>query len=137
MFKDRYVCSSIITKQWYVYKNHKWEIDRGNTLRLAISRDMYALYNNKINECVEKALVCDNLEEREMFKKQVGVLSGISSKLKNTSDKNNIMKEAMELFYDGSFMKKLDSNKNLLGFDNGVIDFKTKTFRNGEPDDYI
>lgn len=137
MFKDRYVCSSIIGGQWYVFKNHKWELDRGNTLRLAISREMYALYNNKINDCVEKALASSEIEERDLHKKRVEMLTNISSKLKKTSDKNNIMKEAMELFYDGSFIRKLDSNKNLLGFDNGVIDFKSKTFRNGEPDDYI
>ena len=33
------------------------------------------------------------------------------------------MKEALELFYDDNFVKNMDSNKYLLCFTNGVIDF--------------
>jgi len=137
MYKEKYVCSSIVSNTWYVFNNHKWEIDRGNTLRLSISRDMHILYNNKINECIKQRLNCNDEEQLEIYKKRFIRLTEISSKLKKTSDKNNIMKEAMELFYDGLFMKKLDANKNLLAFNNGVIDFENKIFRNGEPLDYI
>ena len=58
-------------------------------------------------------------------------------KLKKTNDKNNIFREAMELFYDGDFMNNLDANKWLLCCNNGVIDFTNKTFRNGSPQDYL
>jgi P4 family phage/plasmid primase-like protien len=58
-------------------------------------------------------------------------------KLKRTNDKNNIMREAMELFYDKEFIKNMDTNKHLLCFNNGVIDFNTKEFRDGYPQDYI
>ena len=47
------------------------------------------------------------------------------------------MIEAKELFYDGDFMEKLDTNPYLLCFNNGVMDFKEKEFRDGRPDDYI
>jgi len=137
MNKDKYVCSSIVSSLWYVFKNHKWEIDKGNTLRLSISQQMYALYNNKINICVQERANCDDEVQVELLKKRYIRLCEISSKLKKTSDKNNIIREATELFYDGLFLKKLDANENLLCFNNGVIDFSTKTFRNGEPNDYI
>ena len=58
-------------------------------------------------------------------------------KLKNTSSKNNIMKEAAAIFYDTYFIKNMDANKWLMCFNNGVIDFKQKEFRNGYPQDYI
>ena len=45
-------------------------------------------------------------------------------KLKNVGYKDQIMKECKEKFYDGEFMDKLNSKKNLIGFDNGVIDLK-------------
>jgi len=57
--------------------------------------------------------------------------------LKKTNDKNNVMREAMEIFYDKDFVKNMDTNKYLLCFNNGVVDFKTKTFRDGYPQDYI
>jgi P4 family phage/plasmid primase-like protien len=57
--------------------------------------------------------------------------------LKKTGDKNNIMREAMEIFFDRHFIKNMDANPYLMCFTNGVVDFKTKTFRQGYPQDYI
>ena len=51
--------------------------------------------------------------------------------------KNNIMREAKELFYDKDFLNKIDNNPHLLCFNNYVIDFKKKLHRPGQPDDYI
>ena len=57
--------------------------------------------------------------------------------LKRTVHKNNIMREAREIFYDKQFLEKLDKNPRLLGCANGVIDFNEKIFRIGRPEDYI
>ena len=57
--------------------------------------------------------------------------------MKKTNDKNNIMKEAAEIFYDKYFIKNMDFNRQLLCFTNGVIDFNNKCFRDGYPQDYI
>jgi P4 family phage/plasmid primase-like protien len=59
------------------------------------------------------------------------------NKLRKTNDKNNIMREASELFFDKDFIANMDTNKYLLCFNNGVVDFRTKTFRDGYPQDYI
>jgi hypothetical protein len=50
MFKDKYICSSLTNKTWYVFRNHHWERDLGNSLRLAISREMYKLYQIYLEE---------------------------------------------------------------------------------------
>jgi P4 family phage/plasmid primase-like protien len=47
------------------------------------------------------------------------------------------MTESKELFYDGTFLQKLDVNPYLLCFTNGVVDFKLKQFRRGQPEDNI
>jgi P4 family phage/plasmid primase-like protien len=43
----------------------------------------------------------------------------------------------MELFYDSEFSRNIDTNRYLLCFNNGVVDFKNKVFRDGYPQDYI
>ena len=55
-----------------------------------------------------------------------------------------MMKEALELFYDDNFIKNMDSNKYLICFTNGIIDFDANNeyggriiFRDGYPQDYI
>ena len=49
------------------------------------------------------------------------------------------MSESAELFYDTDrdFLKKLDSNPNLLVFQNGVYDLNRFEFRQGQPTDYV
>ena len=138
MFKDKYVCSSIINKRWYVFKNHRWELDQGNTLRLAISKEMHSIYQDKIDVYVKENMSLDPSDENQIkIQGKIQKLCELSNKLKKTNDKNNIMKEAMELFYDKDFIKNMDSNKWLMCFTNGVVDFKNKTFRDGYPQDYI
>ena len=139
LFKDKYVCTSLTNKTWYAFKNHRWEIDRGMTLRLAISQIMFSLFQKKVTDILAKMHnSVEGSDEYLLYQKKARTFSTVVSvKLKQTSDKNNIMREAMELFYDKDFIKKVDSNKNLLCFNNGVVDFITKTFRDGYPQDYI
>jgi P4 family phage/plasmid primase-like protien len=138
MFKDKYVCSSITNKKWYVFKNHRWEKDEGQTLRMAISKDLFQIYSDKQNECVaDMQNAKENEEQHEKMQRKIKKISEIGIKLKKTNDKNNIMREAMEIFFDKDFVRNMDANPYLMCFTNGVVDFKTKTFRQGYPQDYI
>ena len=139
LFKDKYVCVDMTNRPiWYRFKGHRWEPDKGDSLRLCISREMYNIYSNKSATCtVDYYTSGDDQEKMEAIKKRSSYILNISVKLKNTSSKNNIMKEAAAIFYDRHFIKNMDANKWLMCFNNGVIDFKNKEFRNGYPQDYI
>ena len=142
MFKDRYVCSSITNKTWYVFNNHRWEQDEGMTLRMAISKDLFQLYHDKQCEYLAdmqsfKENDKGNDDYQEIVQKKIKKIAEICIKLKKTGDKNNIMREAMEIFFDRHFVKNMDANPYLMCFTNGVVDFKNKTFRQGYPQDYI
>ena len=139
LFKDQFICVSIKNNQWYEYKNHKWnEIDSGNTLRLLISKKMHDIYFTKTHELTETIWKKENNDENtENLKMRSKKLGDICILLKTTSWKNNIMKEAKELFYDKDFINKLDANPYLLCFNNYVVDFKNKSYRKGRPDDFI
>jgi P4 family phage/plasmid primase-like protien len=138
MFKDKYVCSSITNKKWYTFKRHRWEKDEGQSLRLAISRDMFALYSEKQSQYMSDLQNYEtNNDVHEKMQRKVKKIAEVCIKLKKTNDKNNIMREAMEIFFDKDFIKNMDANKYLLCFSNGVIDFRTKSFRQGYPQDYI
>ena len=138
MFKDRYVCSSITNKTWYVFNNHRWEQDEGMTLRMAISKDLFQLYSDKQAEYLsDMQSFKENEDHHEIVQKKIKKIAEICIKLKKTGDKNNIMREAMEIFFDKNFVRNMDANPYLMCFTNGVVDFKTKTFRHGYPQDYI
>jgi hypothetical protein len=62
---------------------------------------------------------------------------GMQIKLKTCKFTENVMKMSRLLFLDEDFGKKLDENKNLIAFANGVFDSSTMEFRQGRPDDCI
>ncbi len=138
LFKDKYVCSSITNKRWYVFNKHRWEKDEGQRLRMAISKDLFELYSEKQSQYLAEAQHYEPHDENhEKFQRKIKKIAEICIKLKKTNDKNNIMREAMEIFFDNDFSKNMDSNPYLMCFTNGIFDFKSKEFRDGYPQDYI
>jgi P4 family phage/plasmid primase-like protien len=138
MYKDRYVCASITAKRWFIFNKHRWELDEGMSLRMLISKDLFQLYSDKQNQYLADAQNYEPSDENhEKIQRKIKKIAEICIKLKKTNDKNNIMREAMEIFFDKDFVKNMDSNPWLLCFNNGVFDFKSKEFRQGYPQDYI
>jgi P4 family phage/plasmid primase-like protien len=139
LYKHEFVCVSVKANIWYQYRNNRWkEIDSGTTLRKAISIQLRDLYNQKTIGSMDA--ITNNgtppTEEEAVKPRSIRILN-ICQRLANTNDKKNIMTEAKELFYDGTFLGKLNTNQYLLCFKNGVIDFKDKVFRKGHPEDNI
>ena len=138
-YKDDFKCVSIKDTLWYFYDEqlHRWvEDDKGIHLKMKISTDIWKIikkqsdyYNMKMNEDPDNSSLETNRD----------CLNKTCSRLKETSFKSNVMTECAELFYDKTktFYDKLDSNHNLLGFNNGVYDLKHNEFRKGRPEDYI
>jgi P4 family phage/plasmid primase-like protien len=146
MKKGEYVACSIKSNEWFKFKNHRWsKNDSGTSLRNAISTDLRSLYHQKARTLSARAMTFKTPDgelntEHEEYKLIMGRANkvlDIALSLGASKDKDNIMKEARELFYDPEFMEKLDQNKYLLCFSNGVIDFKEKVFRKGYPEDFI
>ena len=139
MYKDKFVCVSYDKKGiWYRFQNHRWVSDKGLCLRNRISEDLYTLISEKISNIGEQMKEYqDDDERREFLKKKTKIMTDVRIRLKRTNDKNNIMREAAEIFYDGEFIRNMDTNKYLMCFNNGIVDFANKTFREGYPEDYI
>ena len=71
------------------------------------------------------------------MERRIKKTSDLGLKLKISAFKDNVLKECAELFYHEKFENKLNSNVDLLGFENGVLDLQRLEFREGRPDDYI
>ena len=139
LFDGEYSCVSIKNHKWYKFRNHRWlENDCGTGLRSELSKKINRLYVDKTRSEKDMAANPDiGSAEREKHIENMGIYNRIAIKLKMNSQKNNIMHECEHLFYNNELTAKLDSNKYLLGFENGVYDFKQKKFRDGEAEDYI
>jgi len=137
MYKDYFVCVSVKDSLWYYYDDIRncWRTDdRGIMLKSKISNEVYLEFKKIAQEKQNKSVEAGD-DNGELGLKIMQVMS----RLKDTSFKNNLMTELIELFYDRekTFLDKLDANNNLLGFTNGVYDLKKEEIRKGRPEDYV
>ena len=139
MFQHEFVCSSFRNRLWYHFKNHRWNLtDSGVSLRNRLSEDVWRLYKAEAVELGTRSIQnIGNQHEVSKYEETAKKLQDIASKLRNTSFKENIMKECSELFYIDKFEDKLDANTSLIGLNNGVYDLESHVFRDGRPDDFI
>ena len=157
-YGSEYVCSSITFKTWYTFNGIIWErIDEGVNLRNKISSEISSLFKQQVkvlqkelrqlnNEDVDS----DELTAAELMEiqKEKSVESGrINEQIKKILKlagcceqapyKNNVMKECVDIFYNKNFNRKLDSNKYIIAFKNGVYDLLKHEFIQGLPNHYL
>lgn len=139
LWGDLFKCASIQHKLWYKFTHHRWSrTDCGYDLSKRISKDLSVIYVNKTSQIID---VLNQLSEEDdkhnMLKTKAAKFGEIATKLRRHKFKTDVMKQCCELFYDEKFLENLDKNPYLLCFNNGVIDFKNKEFRDGKPEDYL
>lgn len=140
-FASRFVCADPEKGIWYSFRNHRWHrIRKAVELRKKIKTTIIPQF---VAEKIKVKKELNDLEDEESD------ASGLKQRLKDVKKtlknltlapfKDCVMREAVDLFHDEQtdFIEQLDSNINLLGFNNGVFDISTMTFRDGRPEDYI
>ena len=145
-FGQDFRCASIEYKQWFQFESHRWKkSDNGVQLRMQISEDsekgglvkMYRDRLTNINNQIQEAYQNNEMKKYEDLQNQTKEIWKMMSNLKSSPYKANIMKECMEVFYDETFLEKLDKNPWKIGFKNGVYDLKRNIFKKGSHEDYI
>jgi len=135
-YENKYVCASVSKNIWYEFEGHTWkELDDGVTLRNKISTEIVKEYEKQFENIDLKGNTDKNAVQE--VNKKIRSIQKIILALKSSPFKKNVMMEAKDIFYDPHFLKKLDSNKNLFAFRNGVFDLENLYFRDGLPSDYI
>jgi P4 family phage/plasmid primase-like protien len=142
LYGDEYVCVSYEKKcgVWYHFKNDRWRQDKGLTLRSKISDHLYELFAEKEDMYFAelKEYQGDENDNRKVYlNKLLKNIGEMKIRLKKTGFKDCVMREASEKMFDSEFIKNMDQNKFLMCFENGVVDFKNKVFREGYPEDCI
>jgi Megaviricetes DNA primase len=139
---------------WYRYKNHRWEeLNEGLQLRELIQTEISPIYvarerklKAEIAELNAQLIACspDDKEQIDLIqcsRKQRSIdlaqVSIVVLKLKTTKLMSCIMTETSKYMLRPKFEDKLDSNPNLIGFENGIYDLTIGALRDGLPSDYV
>ena len=126
--------------KWFQFKNHRWfEVNQGIGLRRAISRDFMKRF-----EAVRMVLsrqIHDSGDDTFKTNGETTMkrLTQLIGRLKTVAFKSCIMTEACEHFVDDRFMSLLDTNADLTGVTNGILEVSNHhvLFRHAKPEDYI
>ena len=142
-------------KKWYSYGDHKSLIDVNTQrhywkkmvdevdLRLYIQTELRQYYIEYAQERRKELREQKAANGEDTSDKSLNKLSSISNinkmihSLETVPFINSVVAICRTYFYMGNFEAIKDSQKNLLGCENGVIDLDAKIFRPGRPDDYI
>jgi len=125
-------------KMWFFFNGQRWqETNDAMKLRQFISKEIRDLYTDWQKNFSDMASQQDDETLQELWGKRATKCSNIFSKLGDASFKDKVIKESKELFHDQEFLDNLDSDKSIMGFENGVYDLKKKEFRDGLPNDNL
>ena len=132
IYKNRFRIDDLKNPEWYEFDGSQWK--KSYVMNILISEDLPRYYRTiSIKEDEEN----DKNETDTNVRNQL--INSVISKLENVSFKKNILIEMYYLFkqLEPKFIEKLDANPYLMGFNNGVYDFKLNIFRKGELTDYV
>jgi len=127
-----YISSKDRVSTWYIFSGHKWEYDGGatNLMRWLSSDENLRPYY--------KARKMYSSNPGRVTKKIARSIDSLIRAFQNHGTQRGFVDECA-LFFNSraeEFERKVDQNRYLVVFENGVFDLKTKTFRAGQPDDY-
>lgn len=136
-YGEIFVCASVSSKTWFKFEDNYWhEIEEGICLRKKISSEIPQMFS-KIGANLYLDMSKTEGPDVKSLEQKTKLINKTIANLKSSPFKSNVMKEAMEEFYNRKFRNMLDSNPDIIAFQNGVYDLKQNIFRDGRPDDYI
>lgn len=138
LYKHQFRIGSVDFKEWYYFDTHKWTpMQDAYIIKDMLNEDFVNAYVRLGILYGKKALKAEGEEKQKLISKQELIMK-ISNKLRGPF-KKQVIEELSTLYkkLDPDFANKLDENKNLICFTNGVYDLENSIFREGRPEDYI
>lgn len=126
--------------RWYYFKNHRWnESGHGLNISEKISNNFVERFELARISLLKQAHNSGDETVKNNTEITVKKITSLICKLKTVQFKGSIFKELKEKFNNEKFVSLLDSNLDLTGVVNGVIEASSSTiyFRSGKPEDYI
>ena len=141
LLKDEFICATSDGKLWYYFDGNIWREDKDTLeLRRNLSNLVLKQFDRTLHILRMEAPIDDmesDASSNNTLNKKSKIINKIRDNLKDHNFKKHVIQECVEFFYEEKFMEKLDSNPNLLGFNNGVYHIKEKKFVQGNPKDYV
>lgn len=125
---------------WFQFKNHRWyEVKQAVELRKVISSDFLKRFEyTRMSLCQQMQESNDNAF-RDNAEITIRKITSLIGKLKTVPFKSSIVTEACEQFSNDRFVSLLDSNPEITGVTNGVLEVQNDSIlhRAAKPEDFV
>lgn len=135
-----FVCASLTENRWYQFQTNVWmKLDAGSNLRKEISAGFMKKFEIMRLGLSQRIVESNDDTYKSHAEIQIKKIVNLIAKLKCTTYKTALLKEATEHFHDEKFDKFVDTNSNLMATMNKVIEAcdEEAIVRPGKPEDYI
>jgi phage/plasmid-associated DNA primase len=135
-----FACGNLSKNTMYHFRNHIWKkTDSGFDLRSIIGKEFLNALETFRADIAIQIKDSEDKNFKDSAEIMIQKVCKLISKLKNRPFKNSVYSECTERFYIERFEDILDTNPNLMGCTNGLIEtLETKAvFRDGKPEDYV
>ena len=124
--------------EWYRFENGLWVKGNIASVILLLSDTEFQKFFQQA-ETMYETLATSNKYDEESRLKKLRRIKTVRTNLQKQTYANNVVLMSRGLFSNGfkKFIKLLDSNKNLIGFDNGVYDLNQGLFRASLSTDFL
>ena len=145
LYSNRFMCVELGANHasWVEYENHRWVLmPDAFELKLLMQNDVTKEFNKKLIQTIVDMKPHEKKSpEYEELEKRFLIIRRAIDRLKENNKINSIVRVSQTMFYKDAggkyYEDKADSNPYLMHFENGVIDFKEKKFRDGVSTDYL
>jgi P4 family phage/plasmid primase-like protien len=137
LFHDTYKCTiEGRTTEWYMFNEHIWNPMPQGVFMKSLMSDVISKKVDSARHSLRQPDSNDPDREMKMkiYNDNMTKLLKLQENLFNATFKESVMKEAVQLFYDPYFYKKINQNPYLLGCANGILHLREVVFdKDGNP----
>jgi phage/plasmid-associated DNA primase len=129
-----------ITKRWFIFKEGRWELDIDALDVIGyIAGDFIRRLENMKKEIRDTISDSNDDDEKENGNATILKIDALIMKLKHGPFLSNIVTALKTKFKDSKFERTCDSNPNMLGVANGILEVIGGNihFRAAKPEDYV
>lgn len=131
---EDFVATSAEKGDWYCFRAPRW---RGGEYA---NNQLFLFVDNIVHDYVRAIGWYKSARftgTPEIQQKRVWLVEHVRQRLCDVSFVKKVMTRLAHFRLNGGFVEQLDANRVLLGFNDGVYDLTTYTFRAGEPEDRV
>ncbi|KAL3156888.1 hypothetical protein ABBQ38_001155 [Trebouxia sp. C0009 RCD-2024] len=124
-------------KAWFCFDGTRWKKhDDGQVLR-DVTTKLHPLFVLKEQQLEAEVNQCTDLGKKELLEKLRASCHRVGNSLLDSNNRRSVIREFAALIQDPEFEAMLDTDVNLLGFDDGIYDLSVGRFRAGNPSDHL